>query len=148
MAAATILKNTRRDATIYFLSTNATTGNVTANLAYGPANLIFKASNGDNFQTFVEASASAPISGLDYSSNETITIERIFSNSDRTTVMKLAPGQGSFDFIGYELNQQANANIMVNFGTAQGFVAMKVKKNAGFVDPDTNNLQARDRGPF
>ena len=148
MSDATILKNTRRDSTVYFLSTNASTGFVTANLAYGPSNLIFKASNGDNFQTFVEPSASAPISGVDYSSNELITVERVFSASNKTRVLNLAAGQGSFDFIGYELNQQANANIVVNFGTGQGFVAMKVKKNAGFVDPDTQQLEDRDRGPF
>ena len=52
MSTASVITNTRRKAIVHFISSNATGGNVTANLAYGPANLIYKAANGDNFQTF------------------------------------------------------------------------------------------------
>ena len=145
MSAASVISNTRRRAVVHFLSSAVTNGNVTANLAYGPANLIYKASNGSNFQTFDEPNASATIKGLTYSLSGVATIERIFSDTDRETVLVLGAGQGDFDLNAISYNQKGNANIMVNFGSTDGFVTLTVHKEAGFVDPDT---QLRRDGSF
>ena len=56
---------------------------------------------------------------------------------------------GDFELNGISYNQKANANLRVTFhGTTQGFITLDVHKEAGFDDPDTQSLQARDRGPF
>lgn len=149
MSTASVITNTRRKAIVHFISSNATGGNVTANLAYGPANLIYKAANGDNFQTFDEPNAVASIKGITYSLNGTAHIERFYSNSDRENVLILGAGSGDFELNGISYNQKANANLRVTFhGTTQGFITLDVHKEAGFVDPDTQGLQGRDRGPF
>jgi len=145
---ANVLMLTRRNAVVHATSGQAVAGNCFANLAHGTSNLIFKASNNDNFQTFVENSAVATINGVDYSVNGVATVERNFSKAERTNVLILT-GDGSINFEGYELNQRANANIQIRFnGTCEGFVTLKVSKQAGFNDPDTQQLQARDRIPF
>jgi len=148
MSAASVISNTRRRAVCHFISSAATNGNVTANLAYGPANIIYKVSNGSNGQSFDEANAVAGIKGLTYSLNGVAHIERLYSNTDRENVLVLGAGQGDFDLNAINYNQKANANIRVHFGTTQGFVTLTVHKEAGFNDPDTSQLQPRDRGPF
>jgi len=147
MSAANVLVNTTRKAVVHCLSTNATVGNVTANLAFGPANLIYKAANGSNFQTFDEPNAVASIKGITYSLTDTAHVERWYSDGNRQNVLILGAGSGEFELNGFSYNQKANANIRVTFN-GEGFVTLAVHKEAGFVEPSTQGLEQRDRGPF
>ena len=47
--------------------------------------------------------------------------------------------------IGTSLIDDANANVNVNMGAASGTVVLQFSKESGFVDPDRQILQDRDR---
>lgn len=63
-------------------------------------------------------------------------------------VFSMNAGQGLYNLskdIGVVLNEQANANVQVNMGAIQGTLILQFSKENGFVDPDRQILQPKDR---
>lgn len=51
-------------------------------------------------------------------------------------------GQGELnltDSIGCVLDDQSNANVVINLGAAEGFMVVQFTKGLGFIDPDRQN---------
>ena len=143
---ANILMLQKRNAVIHCMSGHAVNGNVHANIFGSTSNLIHKAANLDATQTFDSTKDALSIKSVVYSINNDVTIERYTTNTNRANVLLLTQGQGKLDFPA-EIPLQSG-NILVHFGTTEGTVTLSVSKGEAFVDPNTQDLEARDRGPF
>jgi len=148
---ANIIMLQKRNAVIHCMSSNkspgAAGGNVHANVFGGTSNLIHKAANLAATQTFdASAGDGLAIKGVVYSVNGDVTIERYTSNAERANVLLLTQGQGQLTFPA-EIPVQTG-NILVHFGSTEGTVTLEVSKGEAFVDPNTQQLEARQRGPF
>ena len=144
---ANILMLQKRRAVIHCLSSSAVNGNVHANTFGGTSNLIHKHANLAASQTFDSTKDGLAIEGVTYSINGDVTIERYSTNVNRANVLLLTQGEGKMDFEGYNIPLQAG-NVLVHFGDTEGFVTLKVSKGDAFVDPNTQLLEARQRGDF
>lgn len=142
---ANILMLQKRRAVIHCLSSKAVNGNVHANTFGGTSNLIHKHANLAASQTFDDTKDALAIDGVVYSINGDVTIERYNSNSDRANVLLLTQGQGRLEFDGYNVPLERAGNVLVHFGSTEGFVTLSVSKGEAFVDPDT---QLRRDGSF
>ncbi len=135
MTAATILKKTRRQAVIKALGPGTVHANLISLLVDVRAN---SGPNGIVTQTITDA-AEATISDVLFTVTGNTTITR-----GGTVVLTLTEGQHTFNFSqghGFVLDEKANANIQINFGTANGSVIVVVTKGPGFDEPDLQNLQ-------
>jgi len=145
---ANILMLQKRRAVIHCLSSTATNGNLFANCFGGTSNLIHKHANLHASQTFDSTKEGLAIDGVTYSINGDVTIERYNSNADRANALILTQGQGKLDFDGYNIPLEKAGNILVTFGSSEGFVTLSVSKGDAFVDPNLQQLEARQRGDF
>jgi len=133
-----ILKNTRRQAVVKLVGTGQATIDI-YELAYKGANAILDA------QTVTPATVELTISDMFYDVSAAANIVR---NSN--VIWAMSPGVGNFSFskdIGVVLNQDANANVVVNLSTttANSTVLIQFTKGAGYNDPDRQILESRDR---
>ena len=147
---ANVLMCQKRNAVVHCLSSSAVQSNVFANVSGCASNVLYKAANNHILQSFNKqggAGNALAITSVTYSCNNTISIKRIHSKQDMANVLILQAGQGHFDYAGYAI-ETGNANIVVLFGHAQGFVTLGLSKGSSFEDPDLQQLQARDRIPF
>ena len=143
---ANILMLQKRNAVIHCMSSQAASGNVFANIFGSPSNLIHKAANLDATQTFDSSKDGIAIKDVVYSIDGDVTIERYTSDANRANVLLLTQGQGHLQFPA-EIPLQSG-NLLVHFGSTEGTVTLGVSKGDAFVDPNTQRLEARDRGPF
>ncbi len=63
-------------------------------------------------------------------------------------VLALTEGQESWRFseeVGFNINKDVNANIFIDFGTTYGTIILGLTKEAGYIDPDRQNLQPWER---
>lgn len=135
MTAATILKKNRRQAVVKALGPGTVHANLISLLVDVRAN---SGSNGIVTQTITDA-AEATITDVMFTVTGNTTITR-----GGTVVLTLTEGQHTFNFSqghGFVLDEKANANIQINFGTANGSVIVVVTKGPGFDEPDLQNLQ-------
>jgi len=145
---ANILMLQKRRAVIHCLSSTTVNGNVHANTFGGKSNLIHKHANLYASQTFDSTKDALAIDGVTYSINGDVTIERYNTNADRANAIILTQGQGKLELDGYNIPLERAGNILVSFGSTEGFVTLSVSKGDAFVDPDTQQLEARQRGDF
>ena len=173
---ANILMLTRNKAVVHFSSDNQVGGVVRMNLAArgylthgtannGNASLIYFNSNATPGQRFFYSNANVAITGVTYSitsgahasnlrSNCAALINREEIGGKHTNVYILGAGQGQLDFDGYSNKLGANGNVNVYFSApsigsnTKGFFTIHLSKESGFEDPDTQQLEARQRGPF
>ena len=138
---ANVLMCQKRNAVVHCLSSSAVQSNVFANVSGCASNVL------QSFNKQGGAGNALAITSVTYSCNNTISIKRIHSKQDMANVLILQAGQGHFDYAGYAI-ETGNANIVVHFGHAQGFVTLGLSKGSSFEDPDLQQLQARDRIPF
>ena len=138
---ANILMLQKRRAVIHCLSSSAVNGNVHANTFGGTSNLIHKHANLAASQTFDATKEGLSIDGVTYSINGDVTIERYNSDTDRANALILTQGQGKLDFDGYNIPLEKAGNVLVTFGSTEGFVTLSVSKGDAFVDPDLQQLQ-------
>lgn len=137
MAEAVVLKKTRRQAVIKAVGTGTFHANLTSLLVDVKAN-----SNvlvGVVKQTFNQPIAECTITDILFSVDGNATVTR-----GGTTILTLTDGQQDFEFSqkhGFVLNEQANANIQINFGSSNGTVILGLTKGPGFEEPDLQNLQ-------
>ena len=145
---ANILMLQKRRAVIHCLSSKAVNGNVHANTFGGTSNLIHKHANLAASQTFDSSKDALAINEVVYSVNGDVTIERYNSDTDRANAIILTQGQGKLEFDGYDIPLERGGNVLVHFGSTEGFVTLSVSKGEAFVDPNTQLLEARQRGDF
>lgn len=135
MADVTVLKNTRRQAVVKAIGPGTFWANSTA--------ILYSNADGAVDQVFSEPDAEFTINDIIFSVTGTTTIQRNTAN-----IYVLTAGQGEVSFsqyYGFTLNESANANININFGTSEGTVILCLTKGAGFIDPDRQNLEAYQR---
>lgn len=131
MPAVTVLKNTRRQAVVRAIGP----GTHWANLS----SLLFSNANGAVDQTLSVPDAVCTINDIIFTVSGTTTIQR---NSANVYVLTAGQEHVSFSQLhGFTINDSANANISINFGTSEGTVVLCLTKGAGFNDPDLQNLQ-------
>ena len=136
---ANVLMCQKRNAVVHCLSSAAVASNV-----------LYKAANNHPLQSFNKEGGrgnALAITSVTYSCNNTVTIKKTHSKADIANVLILQAGQGHFDYAGYSI-ETGNANIVVHFGHAQGFVTLGLSKGSSFEDPDTQGLQPYQRGSF
>ena len=150
---ANILMNQKRNVVVHCLHSAAdASGNICANVS-GTSNVLFKAANNHSLQTFNLGGGfgdALAITGVTYSLNGVATVSREFDGKkgNHANLLVLNSGQGSFDYAGYAI-ECGNANVKVKFtGTTEGFVTLELSKGSSFEDPDTQRLQAYQRGSF
>lgn len=139
MAEAIVLKKTRRQAVVIAVGTGVYFANLTSLLVNVQAN---SNTNGTVLQT-LSSSAECTITDIIYSVDGTTNINR-----NGNTVFKMAAGEDNFSFSqahGFVLNDQANANIQINFGSSNGSVILVLTKGPGFDEPNLQNLQDYQR---
>ena len=147
---ANVLMCQKRNAVVHCLSSAAVATNVFANVSGCASNVLYKAANNHILHSFNKEGGrgnALAITSVTYSCNNTVTIKKTHSKADIANVLILQAGQGHFDYAGYSI-ETGNANIVVHFGKAQGFVTLGLSKGSSFEDPDTQQLEARQRGPF
>lgn len=135
MPAVTILKNTRRQAVVKAIGPGTHWANLSA--------ILYSNADGAVDQTLSVPDAECTINDIVFTTTGTTTIQRGGAN-----VYVLTSGQGEVSFsqyYGFTLNESANANISINFGTSEGTVILCLTKGAGFNDPDRQNLEAYQR---
>lgn len=128
----TILKKTRQQAVVRFLSSISGAANVTLNeLALSD-------------ETIDNANAKVAITGCYFNSDGTSVISR-----GSTNVLILPTGPADWDFTqswGFRLDEEANANVQIDVDMAgSGTVILVLSKYGGFTPPDQQSLQPRDR---
>lgn len=133
-----ILKNTRRQAVVKLVGTGQATVNI-YELAYQGANAILDA------QTVTPANVELTISDIFYDVSAAANVVR---NSN--VIWAMNPGAGNFSFskdMGVVLNQDANANVVVNLSStgANSTVLIQFTKGEGYNDPDRQTLESRNR---
>jgi len=146
MTAATILKNTRRQAVVKAVSPGSAGGIVHCNLISLVSTVNSNATT-TTTQT-ISGASELTISDVLFSVTGNTTITRSASfvdDTSRPVVLTLTEGQHSFQFsqgYGFVLNERANANIQINFGPgANGSVILCLTKGPGFEEPNLQNLQ-------
>ncbi len=146
MTAATILKNTRRQAVVKAVSPGSAGGIVHCNLI----SLVSTVNSNSTTTTTQTISGASELTISDVlfsvSGNTTITRSASFADGGSPAViLTLTEGQHSFQFsqgYGFVLNERANANIQINFGPgANGSVILCLTKGPGFDEPNLQNLQ-------
>ena len=146
MTAATILKNTRRQAVVKAVSPGNSGGIVHCNLI----SLVSTVNSNSTTTTTQTISGASELTITDVlfsvSANTTITRSASFVDGGNSSViLTLTAGQHSFNFsqgYGFVLNERANANIQINFGPgANGTVILSLTKGPGFNEPNLQNLQ-------
>ena len=130
----TILKNTKRQAVVKLVGTGQATVDI-YELKYVGANAMLHS------QSVSPANVHLTITDLYYDCSAAGNIVR---NSN--VIWAINPGVGSFNFsqdIGVALDQDANANVVVNLSTtgANSSVLIGFTKGTGYNDPDLQNLQ-------
>jgi len=146
MTAATILKNTRRQAVVKAVSPGSAGGIVHCNLISLVSTVNSNATT-TTTQT-ISGASELTISDVLFSVTGNTTITRSASfvdDTSRSVILTLTEGQHSFQFsqgYGFVLNERANANIQINFGPgANGSVILCLTKGPGFEEPNLQNLQ-------
>lgn len=138
MPAVTILKNTRRQAIVKAIGPGTHFANLTA--------LLYSNINGAVDQVFDTANANCRITDVVFTVDGNVTIGR-----GGSVVVALTDGQGEIPLSQYygatldPVPSTANSNIQINFGTANGTVILSLSKAEGFVDPDRQLLEGRER---
>lgn len=138
MTAVTILKNTRRQAVVRAIGPGTRFANLTA--------LLYSNINGVVDQTFDRANANCRITDIIFSVDGNVTIGR-----NDSVILSLTSGQGDFSLsqdYGTTLDPirtTANSNIQINFGTTNGTIILSLTKAEGFIDPDLQGLEERQR---
>ncbi len=138
MAEAVVLKKTRRQAVVKATGTGTFHANLVSLLVNVNAN-----STATVQQTFNAPIAECTINDIIFTVNGTATVTR-----GGTTVLTLTEGQSDFEFsqkYGFVLNEQANANIQINFGSNTGTIIIGLTKGPGFEEPDLQILQDYER---
>jgi hypothetical protein len=136
MAEAVVLKKTRRQAVVKAVGTGTFHANLASLLVDVRAN---SNANGVVTQTFNQPIAECTITDILFSVDGNATVTR-----GGTTILTLTDGQTEFEFSqkhGFVLNEQANANIQINFGSSNGTVILGLTKGPGFEEPDLQHLQ-------
>jgi len=132
MANIFVLKNTRRQAAVKI------TGTGQANVFL--ANILYPGQYANN-QT--QGNVLWPITDIAYDVGNAASVNR-----QGNIVFAMNTGQNYIGFtkdIGVSLIDDANANVNVNLGAASGTVILQFSKESGFVDPDRQNLEPKDR---
>jgi len=127
-----VLKNTRRQAAVKI------TGTGQANVFL--ANILYPGQYANN-QT--QGNVLWPITDIAYDVGNAASVNR-----QGNIVFAMNTGQNYIGFtkdIGVSLIDDANANVNVNLGAASGTVILQFSKESGFVDPDRQNLEPKDR---
>ena len=135
MTAATIVKNSRRQAVVKAQGTGTVHANLVSLLSTVRAN---SGPNGIVTQTLTDA-AECTITDVMFSVTGNTTITR-----GGTVVLTLTEGQHTFNFSqghGFVLDEKSNANIQINFNGSNGSVILVLTKGPGFDEPDLQNLQ-------
>ena len=129
MATKQIIKNTRRQAAVAII---------------GSGNATITVSELKYFDQNVDAAnVELTISDIVYDVGNSANITR-----NGGIVYAMNAGQASVSFsrdLGIVLNANANSNVVVNLGAAQGTCIIQFTKGAGYDDPDRQNLEVRDR---
>lgn len=128
----TIVKKTRQQAVVRFLSSISGTANITlADLAL-------------NDETVDNANAKVSISGCYFNTDGISTVSRNGGN-----VLILPTGPADWDFAqawGFRLDEGANANARIDVSmSGSGTLILVLSKYGGFASPDQQTLQPRDR---
>lgn len=135
-----ILKNTKRQAVVKLTGTGTATVDIFELKYVGANTLAYGSSIRLHDQTVSPANVELMITDLMYDVSTTSNITR---NSN--VIWTMNSGAATFGFandIGVVLNQDANANVVVNIGgTANGTVLIGFTKGAGYNDPDLQGLQ-------
>jgi len=136
MAEAKILKKTRRQVVVKAVGTGAHYANLTS--------FLHESSNTTNHivvdQFFSEANAVCTINDIIFSVDGNANIIRE-ANGFSNVVLTVTAGQSNFSFSqyhGFTVNEDANANIRIDFGSNSGTIILCLTKGEGFNDP---NLQ-------
>lgn len=137
----TILKNTKRQAVVKLVGTGQATVDIYELKYVGPNTIATGASTMLHEQTVVPANVVLTITDLYYDCSAHGNITR-----NGNVIWTMNPGTGTFNFtqeIGVALDQDANANVVVNLSTtsANSSVLIGFTKGAGYNDPDLQNLQ-------
>lgn len=145
MAEVTILKKTNRQAVVLATGPGTYYCNLTSLLRQNYANSNTTVGLVD--QTFDAATAVCSITDITFCLDGNATVVR-----NGTTYLKLAAGQSDFGFskdYGYVINpnveQDSNANIVINFGSNTGTIILGLSKSTGFNEPDLQLLQDYQR---
>lgn len=143
MAEATILKKTRRQAVVKAVGTGVFYANLTS--------LLHESSNTTNHivvdQFFSEANAVCTINDVIYSVDGNADIARV-GNGVNNVVLTVAAGQQDLSFsqyYGFTLDENANANIKIDFGASNGSIILCLTKGDGFNDPNLQILPEYQR---
>lgn len=118
-----ILKKTRRQAAVKVTGTGQTTINI-YELAYAD-------------QTITTANLVLTISDLVYDAASAGNIVR-----NGNVIYTFSPGQNTIKFsseLGVVLDEQANANVIVNLGSGESTVVIQFSKGDGYNDPNRQN---------
>ena len=132
MANIFVLKNTRRQAAVKI------TGTGQANVFL--ANILYPGQYANNQSA---GNVLWPITDIAYDVGNAASVNR---NSNIIIAMNV--GQNYIGFtkdMGVSLIDDANANVNVNLGAASGTVILQFSKESGFVDPDRQILEDRNR---
>jgi len=136
MAEATILKKTRRQVVVKAVGTGAYYANLTS--------FLHESTNTTSHivvdQFFSEANAVCTINDIIFSVDGNADIVRE-GNGINNVVLTVTAGQSNFSFSqyhGFTVNEDANANIRIDFGSNSGTIILCLTKGEGFNDP---NLQ-------
>lgn len=125
-----IPKITRTQAVVKITGTGSTTID-TAELAY-------------HDQTVDRDNVSLTITGIVYNVGSAANVVRnsnvVFSMASSTYDEYQFSQSG-----GYSLNEEANANVIVNLGANESSVVLQFSKEAGYIDPNRQILQPYER---
>lgn len=124
MADKHILKNTRRQAAVKVHGTGSATINI-YELAYAD-------------QTVTEANLELMLTDASFMTTANGNVTR---NGNLILVMPSGSAD-TFNFtadIGVNLNEKANANVVVNLGGTEGVCILQFSKGAGYNDPNRQN---------
>lgn len=123
MANAYILKNTRRQAAVKITGTGTANVNLW-DVAYSD-------------QTVTPANVILAITDVYYDVANSANIKR-----NANLVLSVNAGTQMCAFtqsFGYALDEQANANVLVNLGAVEGTMIIQFSKTAGYNDPNRQN---------
>lgn len=124
MADKHILKNTRRQAAVKVSGTGSATINI-YELAYAD-------------QTITTANLELMITDAAFTTTSAGNVKR-----NGNLILVLPSGSAdTFNFtadIGVNLNEQANANVVVDLGSTEGVCILQFSKGAGYNDPNRQN---------
>jgi len=137
----TILKNTKRQAVVKLVGTGEATISI-YELAYVGANTLATGSSIRlHDQSVTPANVQLTITDLFYDVSAAANIVR-----NGNVIWAMNPGQGTYNFtqeIGVALDQDANANVVVNLSTtnANSSIVIGFTKGTGYNDIDLQNFQ-------